>query len=992
VHRLRIAHFACVAGLTAAAGFPCFAQQADRIAGQVTDGRSNPIDGVRITIVGSPAGAITDRQGRFHINGLTGPTVTIRVQRLGYAEAVRPASVGDSTLSIVLTDVAVSLNQIVVTGTAGGAQRRAVGNAVAEVQVADLVPTEPVLGIDQILTGRAPGVSIESPGGLPGGGSQVMIRGRSSFSLTTDPIVYVDGVRVNAQSPTGGSGTSAVSRLNDFAPEDIQSIEIIKGPAASTLYGTEASNGVIQIITKKGAAGTPQFGISVRQGTLAFMNPEGRWLTNWYTDPSTNQVIPFNLAQNETGRGTPLFHDGYIQGYSANVSGGTPALRYFSSATYDRTDGVEPNSVANTFDGRANLAASPSKQVDLSVNLSANANRNNMGDAGELMFESLLSNPATRNTPSRGFFASPSEVIARNYFSNENLDRATGGIAVSHHPLSWLTERLQTGFDLSDVSDQNLVTRFSAADAVFVAPSTAAGNSTVNDLRQLNTTVDYNATATAPAWHGVTPQSSVGFQYYRLSQDIDTLRGIGFPTHLATSIGDAAVTSGSTNLITNETVGGYGQEQFSYNDRLFLTAAVRIDDNSAFGSTFKYATYPKVSGSWVASDEPFWHISVLNPFRLRFAYGQSGLQPQAFTALQTYEAITGQNGQSAVSPQLIGNPNLGPERSQEIEGGFEAGFFHQRISLDFTGYYKTTNHAIVLRNVAPSTGFGGGQQYVNLGEIRNDGIEVSLNAHIYDSPSFRWDATINEASNANDVVSIGLPNTPYLQFGFGNRFEPGFPAYAFFSRVVVSADRGPNGTIINIMCDGGRPSGNGLPNSRRGGAPVPCATAPDLYVGNTDPTYFGSAGTHFTYKKRLTLSILADFKGGNKIWDSAEWCPGIVGCYAKVYPGNVSPVEAAHYVLGYTDDAAWIKDIEFVKLREISLSYVLPPNLAGHAFGGKQTTLAVAARNIHTWTPYNDLDPENVSLYPNSNVFGTIFNQNELPQLFQFVVKLNVTY
>ncbi len=266
-------------------------------------------------------------------------------------------------------------------------------------------------------------------------------------------------------------------------------------------------------------------------------------------------------------------------------------------------------------------------------------------------------------------------MIANNYFDNENLNRGTGGIAINHHPTLWFSERLQTGYDLSQIQDDYLITRFSAADAVFVSPSTAAGSETVNQLLQLNTTVDYNATATAPAWHGITPQSSVGFQYYRLGQTIDTLTALGFPTHDATSIGDAASRSGSSNQITNATVGGYVQEQLSLNDRLFLTGALRADDNSAFGSSFKYVLYPKVSASWVASEEPFWHVDFLNPFRLRFAYGQSGLQPQAFTALQTYEAITGQNGALAVSPQAIGNPRLGPERSAELEGGLKPDFF-----------------------------------------------------------------------------------------------------------------------------------------------------------------------------------------------------------------------------------------------------------------------------------------------------------------------------
>jgi outer membrane receptor protein involved in Fe transport len=520
---------------------------------------------------------------------------------------------------------------------------------------------------------------------------------------------------------------------------------------------------------------------------------------------------------------------------------------------------------------------------------------------------------------------------------------------------------------------------------VFVSAGTAAGRVTIGQVLQLNTTVDYSATAIAPTWHGITPTTTVGFQYFRLGQELDTLTGIGFPTHNATSIGDAATRLGSSNEIVNATVGVFGQEEFAFNNRLFLTVALRADDNSSFGTNFKYVLYPKVSGSWVVSDEGFWHTMALSPFRLRFAYGQSGLQPQAFTALRTFEAITGPGGGSAVTPLAIGNSDLGPERSAEIEAGFEAGFIHQRISLDFTAYDKTTNHAIVLRGVAPSSGFAG-QQYVNLGEIRNEGIEVALNAHIIQSRGFRWDATLNESSNANDVVSIGLPNTPYVQFGFGNRFQPGFPAYAFFARKVVSADRGADGLPTNIMCDGG------LPNGRQGGKPVPCATAPDLYAGNTDPTYLGSGSTSFTIANRLTFSAMIDFKGGNKIWSSSQWCPGIVGCYAKVYPDRVSPVEAAHPILGYTDDVEWIKDISFAKLRELSLSYVLPATLTPRGLGVKQATLAVAARNLYTWTPYKGLDPENVSLFPSIASFGTIYEQNELPQLAQFVVKLNVTF
>jgi TonB-linked SusC/RagA family outer membrane protein len=962
------------------------AQAGDRIAGIVTDARARPLEAAQVRVVGSTAGAATNSTGQFRIENVPGPTVTIRVTRIGYDPLTRTVRVGDTGLRLAMNEVAVNLDAMVVTGTAGGAERRSVGNAVAQVGVPEVVETAPVRDVGQLLNARAPGVVLMPPGGLASGGSRILIRGRSSFSLSTDPIVYVDGVRVDARGPTGGNGFGAASRLNDFSPEDIESIEIIKGPAAATLYGTEASTGVIQIITKKGRPGPPKFDLSIQQGDEWFNDYQKRWLVSYYHDPTQGgSILGFNLAQVESDAGRPLFRSGYMQGYGLGVRGGTETMQYYGSSTYNNDQGAQFRDAANNFSGRLNLALTPqATNWDASSQFGVTLARNNLADGGNLMFNSVLNRPLNRYTASRGFYTAPSEVWRREYLYDQNVDRITAGVEVRHRPASWLSHRLRTGLDLDNQDNIILAPDMLPQDAQFFSALAASGSKSVAQTHTLHNTIDYSATATVPIRSNLTAATTGGFQYYRTNTELLNASGKSFPSRDVTSLTGAAQTLGSDDQVQNTTVGGFGQEQLAWRDRLFLTGAIRFDRNSAFGAQFKSVAYPKVSASWVVNEEPFWHLSAINVLRLRGAYGASGQQPQAFAALRTFEPVTGQAGAPAVTPQFVGNPNLGPEKSHELELGFETSLFNNRLGLDFTHYDKRTNDAIVLRDVAPSTGFPA-QQFINVGAIGNTGYEMLFKARPVESPGAALDMTLNLSANDNKVLSLGLANTPYLEFGFGNRFQPGFPVYAFFARKVVSADHGPNGTIINIKCDGGN-------NFRQGGPPVDCATAPRVYIGRPDPNVEGSFTSSLTIRNRLTVSGMVDFKRGQRTWSSSLWCPGILGCYEKLYPDKVDAVVAASSVLGYTDDARWEKDLSFAKLREISVNYLLPDRLAKRYLGSDRASISLAARNLHTWTKFEGLDPENVALFGDLASFGTQFEQNELPQLMSFVAKLNITF
>src|SRR5690606_10918840 len=250
---------------------PATAQQGT-IRGVVESERARrPLAGGYVEVVGLDRGMMTDAGGRFPFVGLTGTEVTLRVSLLGSRTAEQVTlQVGDMDVRIQLAETAIELDQLVVTGTAGGTQRRALGNSVTQVRAAETVELAHVPNLQSLLNARAPGVVISPGTGMVGSGSQIRIRGSNSFSLSNQPLVYVDGVRVDNAQATGPQvqsfGSSVISRINDFNPEDIESIEVIKGPAAATLYGTEASNGVIHIITKRGREGRPAWNIMVRQG------------------------------------------------------------------------------------------------------------------------------------------------------------------------------------------------------------------------------------------------------------------------------------------------------------------------------------------------------------------------------------------------------------------------------------------------------------------------------------------------------------------------------------------------------------------------------------------------------------------------------------------------------------------------------------------------------------------------------------------------------
>ncbi len=966
------------------------------VTGRVSDARTGqPIPGATIEIDGTRIAGLSGDDGRFRLANVPAGERGITARRIGYnlvRHTVTVTAGAEASADFALEVAPVALDQVVVTGTAGGEQRRAIGNSISTIDATDALAKSEAPTLSNLLAARAPGVVVATGMSRLGAAQAIEIRGRSSLSLDNSPLLYIDGVRVNSatgQGPSAPGGFSSQNsqvggRLNDINPDDIESIEIIKGPAAATIYGTEAANGVIQIITKKGAASDKaRFDMQVQEGTLSFRDAANRMPTNYMKDASGN-LVGWNGVTAEKDSGRTLFKTGLTRGYNGSVSGGRDGLSYYVSGQYENDYGIEPNNSLRQFGTHANLTTIATPQLELATSLNFVDQSAHLGvDNGASAMLGAQVGHILIFKSSRGFYPGWLPDVMQKYWDNaEGVNRFTGSETLNHRPTDWFNQRVVLGIDYTGDDSRGLERFVPAPDNVGLPGSVASGR--IGQTLSHNTivTTDYSGTATfnlTQAWNSA---SSVGGQFYRTELNSSTLGGTSFPgpgVELVSATANQVAATQSQTL--NTTIGAYAQQQFGFRNRLFLTGAVRVDNNSAFGDKFKWVTYPKVSASWVVNEEPFWKQNKwVDALKVRTAYGESGRQPAAFAALRTFTPVQGPGGSNAVTPGSYGNPDLKPERGKEFEFGLEGGLF-KRVTFDFTYWTKKTTDEIVQQNIAPSTGFSG-IQYANLGQVDNHGIELQATFQAMSRPNFDWQITGNLGTNADKIVNLG--GLPSLVINAGQFNVAGYPIRGIFSRKVVSATRDPaTGLATNVLCA-----------DTAGLAPVACATAPFVYIGTPTPKTTGSIGNTITLFKRLRLYGLVDFRRGNRVYNATEQirCTGLLGvglCDANYHPQNYDILYIAETAgtatsQGYGDQ--YYEDGSFVKLRELSATYELPEWF----HGASRSSFTLAARELHTWTNYRGLDPEESDI--NQAVSASTHDQGVIPPLMRVIATINVKF
>jgi TonB-linked SusC/RagA family outer membrane protein len=980
------------------------------VSGLVTDSLSRaPIPGAEVLLSGITAvnarSARTNAEGRYAFTGVAAGPATVSVRMVGFAPKAQRVTVRDgetATADFALAQRTTQLDQVVITGTGGVTQRRAVGNVIESIDAKNVLEVAPARSVDQLIGARTPGLIALPNSGQIGTGPQIRVRSASSLSLSNDPIIVIDGVRMDAAASRGPGqrGGFGASRLNDISPEDIESIEVIKGPAAATLYGTEASNGVIQIITKRGRSGKAQFSFTTRQGTNWLQNPEGRAGMLYSPNPAGGEPLAFNLYlhEKENGKG-PIFQTGRTQGYQGSVTGGTDASRYYVSTTWDDDVGIVSWNWEKKFSGRANLDVLATDKLRFQGSLGHIRDRIRLAqnDINTDPFSQLIwGAPRFRETVTRGFANTPPEEW-RMIHGRANNDRTTLSFQSDYNPLSWMTHRLVAGLDLNSEQGSLLYPRMPLGGQDPLG-NLGNGQKTANRTTRSFITLDYSGSAKYDLGETYKFTTSVGLQHYR--SDVSTIGASAttFPAEPITLISNGTLTTGNEAFVGNASVGMFVQQTAAWNNRVFVTAALRGDDNSTFGKDYKAAYYPKLSVSWVASEEPWYKLPFVSDLRLRGALGAAGTQPATFAAASLYQSTVGYQDAPGLIPDNYGNPELKPERSQELELGFESTLLNGKLDVSYTHYRRNISDAIVNRPIPPSVGFPG-SQVVNIGKVKGWGNELSLNARVFESRYVGLELGTQLARNGNRIDDMG--GAEFFTVGGGGQAQNrvGFGIADFFMYKVRQPVLTASGAAdLNAsICDGGRGKGG----VESGGPDVPCAQAPRVYWGHSQPIWQMGYNTTVTIMDRLRLYARVDGNGGHYQSNTEVRALHNQGSTLGVIKRD--PLLAVYRAI--EADVPGTYRAGFLRLREVSATYTVNPSIIRRV-GASTASLSVAGRNLRMlWTaqdgwgtsrdglikiPIADQhvwDPEIRAVGQLSNGFQTI-----LPPTASFTTTLRLTF
>lgn len=814
---------------------PAAEAQTGQITGTVTNAASGgPLSEVQVYIEGLNQGSLTRANGRYLILNVPVGSYEVTAQRIGFGTATMSVTVtvdGTVTADLAMEAQALGLDEIVVTGAAGAATRREIGNTIAQINLGEVMD-EPLV-VSDMLQAAAPGLDVYGGGAL-GQAKIIRLRGANSAMLNSAPMIYVDGVRIrstglpDANPPDrrgGRSGNISVSPLDQINPNDIERIEIIKGSAATTLYGTEAAGGVIQVFTKRGRGGPAQWTAETSTGTdwsrkfgVAGSGVDYNGMDPWMC----TGILSCGEYANQS----------YTQNYSLSVRGGADDISYFVSGSFADQQGLLPNDHGKTYSSRANLTFSPASNLQIQWNTSY-SNLGLTSTAQQNNAQSIVLNAFRQE---RNYFATGDPAVLDVLMDqqiNEDVERFTTGATMTYTPIANMTNRFTMGYDWTQREHRNL--------RPFGWPQTPTGKLLNNTLQNRVLTLDYVGSYAIDLTASIKNTFSWGGQ--ATGDDLRSIEGYAenFPGAAAPTINSGAIKLAFEERQKIWNAGFFVQNVMDVDSKYFLTLGARVDGNSAFGSGFGLQVYPKASVAWVASDESFYPDG--SEMKFRAAYGQSGRAPGAFDAVRTWSP-NGLDGVPAFVPQNVGNDNIGPEVTTEMEGGFDASWLNNRLSTSFTYYQQITQDALFNVPQLPSGGFSN-SQLTNIGKLKNTGMELQLNAAVIQTSSWGVDLGLNFSTNHSEILELNDPNleTTCLKVGY--------PLRGVCNQKISNPEQMVSSFDEVTFVQPGDPAfqGDGISDSQY------------LYGPNL-PTTFISPSITVNAPGGITLSARGDYKGG----------------------------------------------------------------------------------------------------------------------------------
>ncbi len=999
------------------------------VRGRVFDASSKrPISYVTVSVAGTNTSTVTTVAGAYRVISLRPGKYVLAARMLGYTVVEKPVTVvsGDTVdVDFVLTTSPQRLNEVVTTG-AGDRKRVEVGNSSTLINVEEIMETTLIPNLSDLIRSRAPGTQVLASSGTVGSGSRIRIRGVSSLLANSDPIIIIDGIRVDAvysQNPTTdanstssagenqlNSRVSATSRLDDIDPETIETIEILKGPSAATLYGSDAANGVIVIKTKRGRPGPTRWSLATVQGLASMKAKFADAWTGWGTSPTAPTLANCSLGMaanllcklDSVTHYNPLnskesspFGTGYNSKYTAQVSGGSSQIQYFLGGTYTNDIGLlklpaseverlrpirggvplpewtkRPN-VLNGTSVNANITTQVNPKLDLGVNAnySSQYHRDASQNASGFISESY-GTPGYRDSLGQGWGTTGpgANFLQRN---SDVVKRLFGGVNANARPATWITFSGIFGMDYTSRRDDVLLR---ANDVLGLATSSMGASSSSTrgraDAENTGRNASLTSTFTLPISERTRLRSSAGLQYNRTENNSFTMTATGL------AAGSDVMTNATVLGLPQErrsataTAGWFLDESFAVGDRLFATAALRGDAGSAFGRAAKPMLYPKFNASWLISQESFFPKSnVLSNLRLRTAFGQAGVQPGIDARFRSYRSQpTFPNGinVSGITILSVGNTKLVPERSVEYEVGFDIGLWDDRMTVDLTTYNKLTKNALITRTLPPSIGIMSRQE--NVGEVANHGLEISTTARPIMTRMLDWSFTLGFSRNSNKLVKLGT-NTMATAFSGQTRFVEGYPVNGFWGRPITGyADLDSNG-VLSI-------------------SEIQLADSPS-YVGQPFPKGEVSFQTTFaTLSGRLSFTSGFSFQDGLTQFNSSLYrqCSSD-RCRMTVDPTTSLRDQAIALSVNQNSPYAGYETVSWLRWNNASVTMMAPRSVT-RALRSSSTSVSLMGRNLWHWSKYRGADPEVNSTTAGNNMR----DMGGVPQTRDWSLRVNLNY
>jgi len=1024
------------------------AAQEGAVTGSVTAVTGESLVGVQVYVPGTTLGTFTDDEGRYRLSGIPAGEHLLRVAAIGYqgTEQIVSLSPGHvSTVNFVLDISAVALDELVATIT-GQRRRRELAADISTIEAETVARDTRANQVTQILRGQATGVFVRQSSGTVGTGADVRIRGTGSISQSTQPLYVIDGAIIDGEANANDPlfnwidvGGQEFTRLNDLNPDEIESIEVIKGPAASALWGARGNAGVIIITTKKGVGSDTRLNaradLGVNRQANGFVDPaggrsfvKGQFPTTGWNPLSFGFSTDTIYTQNLLEEFNP-FRDALYQNYNGNLTGGGGIWNYFGSVQYLNEKGTLPNNAQQRFNFRANFGVDPSSRLNLSfsngyassdVSLPDNDN-SGFGYIGTAIagfpWEKPLrgvTDPVTgetvdscplgielskvtglpagtfaSNCPENSFFLGRTFEDVETVVNQKKVERYTGSGNVTWNPLERWTNRFTLGYDMIDDRTMQLVPV--DTDRPFGAASMGRLFRALTTSRNL--TMQGTTTYLQPLGSSLDLEFVGGVQWYRQTMEGGFGWGEVFPA-TGPAINNAVTTFGSDAFDEQKSIGFFAQGQLQWSDRLFVHGAVRWDNNSAQGKKLGIQTYPKLGASFVALEGQ----GLFNMLKFRTAWGRSGTLPgtnDALAILSPGPASFEESDLLGLSPDAPGNPELAPEVGEEWEVGFDLAMLQDRIGLTFTYYDQKTEDAIVEKDVPPSSGFPN-QSFTNIGRIDNRGFEVELDALAVAEEKISLDMRFILSHNRNAITELADP----IIYGFGltlQRHQEGLPFGSYVQPQVVI---GEDGDARVLTCD--ETPGFWGPGDAPGEKEAFCNPVDHArWLGDPTPRWASSVQTTIQLFKYVQLYALFDFQTGhqgtNHNGDFMCGYPsggGINGgmCLEGMTQDGVETIGdwtgiVAHSAL-IGSAFPWIQDANWGKWRTAQLRFDMPPSMT-RFLKLSGLSIQLIGENLATWTDYNGLDPE-INWAGQSEAFrGEFFT---LPPATRFIGTINIYF